>query len=251
MYSRWVRSLLFVGAVALSGCDRDGNSIQDQLPTATLSPAVNGNDTPAPQSEPPASPSGKAADKSDKQSALAPIKKSGKGDQASTKFELQAGLSTWQITHDGRSNVQISLLKGDGKEVDMPLNEIGRYNGTKVVRVNKAGEYLLNVKADGKWTVTIEQPRPTTAPAKPLAHKGKGPSVSPFVTLPKGLNVFKVTHAGDGVFRVKLYDSEGKLVEQIAAVIGEYDGSKAITLEEEGIYTVGVSANGEWSLKID
>jgi hypothetical protein len=71
------------------------------------------------------------------------------------------------------------------------------------------------------------------------------------VTLPKGLSVFKVTHAGDGVFRVKLYDREGKLVEQIVAAIGEYEGSKAVTLEEEGIYTVGIYANGDWSLKID
>jgi hypothetical protein len=138
---------VFIGAVALIGYEQDGDTSKDELPVRIPTPAAKEKNAPAPKSEPPA---GKAADPSDNQPALAPIRLSGKGDQASAKFELQAGLSTWHVTHDGRSNVQISLLKGDGKEVDMPLNEIGRYDGTLVVRVAKAGPYLLNVKADGK-----------------------------------------------------------------------------------------------------
>jgi hypothetical protein len=183
--------------------------------------------------------------------AAGPIKRSGAGDQASTKFRLQAGLSTWQISHDGRSNFQVSLLSGDGKTTVMPVNEIGRFRGTQAVRVAKAGEYLLNVKADGKWAVTIEQPGPADAPNKPLEATGKGPSVTGFVTLPKGVSVFKVSHRGDGVFRVKVVDLEGRVVEQVAAAIGAYGGSKAITIEEEGIYLVNVYANGEWAVKVE
>jgi hypothetical protein len=248
MYSRCVSSLLLVGAVALLGCEPFDDPSKGKPPPPT--PAAKTADSTAPASVSLPPPPGKA-ETSAKEAASAPIKFSGKGDQASSKFELQAGLSTWQITHAGRSNVKISLLKGDGKEIDMPLNEIGKFNGTLVVHVAKAGEYLLNVRADGKWTVTIEQPRPADASAKPLTHKGKGPGVTPFVTLPKGLNVFKATHAGDGVFRVKLYDREGNLIEQVAAAIGAYDGSKAVTIEEEGTYLVGVYANGDWSLKIE
>jgi hypothetical protein len=190
-------------------------------------------------------------DNKDEQAAAPPIQLSGKGDQASSKFQLQAGLSTWKVTHDGRSNFKVSLLASDGKEVDMPVNEIGHYSGTQVVRVAKAGEYLLNVNGDGKWTATIEQPRPSTAPAKPLSVNGKSPTVTPFVTLPKGLCIFKMTHRGDGVFRVKLYNSEGRRIEDPAAQLGAYDGSKAITIEEEGIYIIAVYANGDWTLNIE
>ena len=52
------------------------------------------------------------------------------------------------MKHDGRSNAQMFLLSSEGKEVDMALNEIGRWQGKRVVRVPKTGEYLVNVKAD-------------------------------------------------------------------------------------------------------
>jgi hypothetical protein len=183
--------------------------------------------------------------------AAGPIKLSGAGDQASAKFRLQAGLSTWQVSHAGRSNFQVSLLSSDGKTTVMPVNEIGRFRGTQAVRVAKAGEYLLNVKADGKWAIRIEQPRPADAPKKPLEVTGKGPSVTRFVTLPKGVSVFKVSHRGDGVFRVKVVDLEGRAVEQVVGVVGAYGGSKAVTIEEEGIYLVNIYANGEWDLKVE
>jgi hypothetical protein len=125
--------------------------------------------------------------------AASPIKLSGTGDQATAKFQLQPGLTTWLVSHDGRSNFQVSLLSGDGKSNNMAVNEIGRFSGTQAVRVPRGGEYLLNVKADGKWAITIEQPRPDSAPEKPLEVAGKGPSVTRFVTLPKGVNVSRST----------------------------------------------------------
>jgi hypothetical protein len=183
--------------------------------------------------------------------AAGPVKLSGAGDQASAGFRLQAGISTWKVSHDGRSNFQVSLLSGDGKTTVMPINEIGRFRGTQAVRVAKAGGYLLNVKADGKWAITIEQPRPADAPGKPLEVTGKGPSVTRFVTLPKGVSVFKVRHRGEGVFRVKVLDLEGRVVEQVAAAVGAYGGSKAITIEAGGIYLVNIYADGEWALKAE
>ena len=248
MYVRPALSLVAISVFALLGCDIDSTTAKtkasDTRPT-TVAIAKANDSAPTKTNEP------TAKDNKDEQAAAPPIQLSGKGDQASSKFQMQAGLSTWKITHDGRSNFKVSLLGSDGREVDMPVNEIGRYSGTQVVRVAKAGEYLLNVNADGKWSATIEQPRPSTAPAKPLSVTGKGPTVTPFVTLPKGLCVFKMTHRGDGVFRVKLYNSEGRRIEDPAAQLGAYDGSKAITIEEEGIYVIAVYANGDWTLNIE
>jgi hypothetical protein len=217
-------------------------------PAAAQPVKVEAPATPQPK---PASPSKQPAPKKEKKLETPAIKLSGKGDQASSKFHLQAGLSTWHVTHEGRSNVQISLLTDQGKEIDMPVNQIGRYDGVQVVRVPKEGTYLLNVKADGKWTVTIEQPRPSSAKSLPLAAHGDGPNVSPFVSLPKGLSVFKVTHKGKGVFRVKLFNVEGKLIEQVTAQIGAYEGSKAVTLAAEGIHIIGVFANGPWTVDVE
>jgi hypothetical protein len=253
--------LVFVLAMwALVGCDHARETFGDPtpLPAAPVARADEPAErTPpaathrkvekveAPKSDTPAEP-----EQSAKAPALAPIELSGKGDQVSDKFSVEAGLSTWQVSHDGRSNFQVSLLNDEGREIDMAINEIGAFKGTLVVRVPKAGAHVLSVKADGKWAVTIRQPRPQEGTAKPLSKQGSGPDVATFVTLPKGLNVFQATHSGDGVFRVTLFDRDGRLVEHVFARIGHYDGSKAVTLDKEGIYAVGVYANGGWSLKI-
>lgn len=185
------------------------------------------------------------------QPEAAPVKLAGHGDSVSAKFTLQAGLSTWTVTHDGSSNFQINLVDQDGNDSGMQVNEIGRFRGTVLVRVAKSGEYLLNVKAEGNWAVTIRQPRPTSGEAKPISRTGQRPDVPVFVTLPKGLTVFRAKHDGDGIFRVKLFDRDGKLVDQLFGRIGRYEGSRAFRVEQEGIYAVGVSANGNWSLKIE
>jgi len=175
----------------------------------------------------------------------------GKGDQVSQKFSLQAGLSIWQISNEGPSNFQISLLNPQGKEVAMTTNEIGNWHGTIAVRIPKTGDYLLNVRSSGNWSVAIREPRPETGVAKPVAKQGKGSDVPVFVNLTEGLNIFRVQHTGDGIFRVKLFDRDGKLVEHVFAQIGPYEGSKAISLDKEGMYAVAVYANGSWSLKIE
>jgi hypothetical protein len=182
---------------------------------------------------------------------LAAIKLSGTGDQVSARFSLQAGLSIWQVSHEGRSNFQISLVNRDGDSVDMPINEIGRYRGVRAVRIARSGEYLLNVHADGKWSISIDQPRPTEAPAKPLEAAGEGAAVTSFVTLPRGLNVVKASHQGDGIFRVRVLDRQGRTLEQVVGVVGPYDGSRAIKIEEAGIYVFSIIANGQWSLKVE
>ncbi|MBV9125299.1 MAG: hypothetical protein JO112_18230 [Planctomycetes bacterium] len=183
--------------------------------------------------------------------AAAPIPLAGQGDEVSEKIHLEGGLSTWTVTHDGRHNLQVELLNSEGQSVAMPVNEIGAFRGTLVVRVGKAGDYRVNVRADGRWTVTIQQPRPETGEAKPVAKEGQGADLACFVELPHGLTVFRVTHTGEGIFRVKVYDREGRLVQEPFAQLGAYKGSKPVSLDQAGTYAVAVSAHGAWTLKIE
>ncbi len=87
-----------------------------------------------------------------------PINLSGTGRTATEKFTLQDGLAVFKSTYKGRETVfHIELLNSFGEDVDMPANDIGSdLSVSKAIQVT-AGEYLLNVEADGAWTVTIEQ----------------------------------------------------------------------------------------------
>lgn len=87
-----------------------------------------------------------------------PLEFSGTGPQATEPFELSAGLARFEMTHQGESNFIVELLDEEGNEVGMfsLVNEIGPYDGSQAVQIPEDGTYLLNVDADGAWTIRVE-----------------------------------------------------------------------------------------------
>lgn len=181
----------------------------------------------------------------------APIVLSGTGQQASQKFTLENGLSVFRMTHDGTSNFSITLMDGEGRRIELLVNEIGRFDGSKAVGISGKGEYLLDISASGGWTVTIERPRPETAVGKPITLKGTGQQASSFVKLDKGLVVFKLKHSGDSNFAVLLMDKDGNRENLLVNEIGEFDGSKAVRINRSDIYLMDITADGQWEISIE
>jgi len=179
-----------------------------------------------------------------------PIILSGKSQQASDKFTLQKGLSIFKMTHDGSSNFAITLLDENGQRVALLVNEIGSFDGSKAERIKIEGTYVLDISADGNWVITIEQPRPSTAP-EITSFSGKTQEVTQLFSLSKGLKTFKMKHSGDGNFAPILLDKDGNRIELLANEIGVFDGSKAVGIASSGIYVLDVSADGNWELVIE
>jgi hypothetical protein len=174
----------------------------------------------------------------------------GKSRQASEKFELETGLVIFELDHDGDSNVIVRLLDRDGKSVDTLFNQIGDFEGERGFEIRERGPYLLDIAADGNWNVTIRQPRPQQAEAAPTTLEGAGFGVTPFVQLEKGLNVFKMKHAGHGRFTVTLMDRDGHQVESLINTLGTFDGSKPVSIEKSGIYFLNVGGDGDWNIAV-
>lgn len=83
----------------------------------------------------------------------APLALTGKGQQATAKFDLPAGLVVFDWKHDGKNNFIVYLIDDQGQNVGLVANGIGAVEGSKALRVNKAGRYLFDVSADGNWSV--------------------------------------------------------------------------------------------------
>lgn len=81
----------------------------------------------------------------------------GHGNQATALFELRAGLARFESTHDGRSNFIVNLLDAQGNWIGMPANAIGGGDSSKAIRINANGDYLLNILADGNWSIVVLQ----------------------------------------------------------------------------------------------
>ena len=92
-----------------------------------------------------------------------PINLSGFGQQATAPFELESGLAVFRMTHQGGENFIVDLLDQSGSPVDIGglANEIGPFEGSYAVQT-RAGPHVLDVQASGPWTITIDQPRPSS-----------------------------------------------------------------------------------------
>jgi len=223
-----------VAAVIFAGCVEEETPVPAPSPVATPLPKT----TPTPVA-PTAAPTAE------------PITLSGTGQEATSKFSLEKGLSIFRMSHDGDSNFAIWLLDDEGDNVELLVNDIGSFDGSKAVGIKKHGDHLLDISADGRWAITIEQPRPSSAPSVPKTLKGKGQQASETFSLDNGLARFEMTHDGDSNFGVWLLDDEGDNVELLVNEIGDFDGSKAVSIRKGGIYLLDISADGNWAISIE
>lgn len=204
------------------------------------------SDTSAPAAEVPAAPA--PADVSE---AQPPIELRGHGNQATARFSLQEGLVVPIITHNGRSNVKMFLLDSNGVEKELIVNEIGPIDMIRAFPLKASGQYLVKVEADGDWTLTLTEPRPSAAPAAPQSFQGSGTRLSGFFALPGGLVTVQGTYqmADRNRVIIRLRNANGQIVEQIANQVENFNGSTAVRTDP-GIYFFEMFGAGNWSVGI-
>jgi lipopolysaccharide export LptBFGC system permease protein LptF len=80
---------------------------------------------------------------------------SGKGDKVET-VRLNKGLAIFSISHSGSRNFIIWLKDQSGKNIELLVNDIGSYNGQKTATLREDGTYILEVQANGNWTINVK-----------------------------------------------------------------------------------------------
>jgi PKD repeat protein len=84
-----------------------------------------------------------------------PVGWTGQGDTASDVMDLQEGLHTFEFSHDGDSNFIVELYDENGDSIALLANEIGSYEGSTAERIPQDGFYVLDIVADGSWTIDV------------------------------------------------------------------------------------------------
>ncbi len=180
-----------------------------------------------------------------------PIELKGNGRQATGPLALASGLAAVEIDHKGSENLLVRLLDADGNQVDTLFNQIGAFQGHRGFPIDREGQYLLDVVADGPWTIGIRQPRPQQGGSTPHFMRGHGYAMTDFVQLDNGLHVFRLTHSGSDRFQAILTEASGQPIETLINVIGNFDGSKPVRIEKAGIYFLNVSGDGDWTIDVE
>ncbi len=154
------------------------------------------------------------------------------------------------MQHQGSSNFTIWLMNSSGGKVDLLVNVVSEFSGSKAEGITTAGDYHLDITADGQWAVDITQPRPMTAQPVPLSMTGVGQHATRFFALKEGSAIFKMTHNGSANFAVWLDDVNGKRIDLLANKVGTFDGSRAEDIDQGGIYLLDVDADGDWKIDV-
>ncbi len=167
---------------------------------------------------------------------------SGTGDDVA-QLSLGNGLVLVDATHAGRRNFIIRLR---GSSDELLVNDIGVYKGTSVLGA-AGGHFLLEVEADGAWTIRVREPRNQLASGS-RSFQGQGDAASGFIRL-NGVHTVTATHNGKRNFVIWLYKDNGNREDLVVNDIGPYSGRKSVRVSS-GLYMLAVEADGAWTIEV-
>lgn len=165
-----------------------------------------------------------------------PIVLEGFGQFATDPIVLPSAVSIATFTHDGSSNFVVTAFQGT--ERDLLVNEIGFYRGSRPLL--GLTPVVLDIDADGPWTVTIEPIGLASSPA----FGGAGSSVSGLFD-PPGAAPWMIEHNGESNFVVWLHCASGS--DLVQNEIGPVSGSTVVSFGAGPCFWE-VEADGGWAL---
>src|SRR5918997_2540975 len=183
-------------------------------------------------------------------------------------FELEPGLAVIEMTHQGEGSFVVDLLPAERERISPPkqIEFSGRQEGgdnakavlalladrtgpvdiSRAVRITDTGDHVFAVKADGPWTVDVEQPNPYDAP-QTASFSGDDDTATSFFWLTNGSKEVTMTSPAGGELEVSLLDKDGNEVAPIPSpeasrASGEPSTPSTVYVPEDGIYLFDVRA---------
>lgn len=191
--------------------------------TSTAAPAETATTAPDPYSE--------------RFGSFAPIAEAGTGDSV-IQLPAEADAALITATHKGSANFVLQTLDGSNQMSELLVNEIGAYSGTVSYGLMGDESGMLQITADGAWTVQIAPITAAPLAAGPL--KGSGDAVYKY----EGpAAVAAITHTGTANFVV--HQSDGTWPNLLINEIGPYEGSVPLMA---GPSLLLITADGAWTV---
>lgn len=262
---RRLLALSGLGIAALAGCTGSDDD-DEQEPEPEPEPEATddgGDDTPEETDDSDEEPDEEPrSDADDLQSALElldiaePLYDSGtetfdgSGAEVVDGLSLGGALTIFTFEHDGDSNFVLEL---EGPTDELLVNRIGPAEGAVAAPVEN-GDYIIDVEADGDWSLTVGQP---LAPGEEIrlpsvSVSGDGPDVVGPIELEETTTFAGEHEADGGNFIVRAINEDATSTfdsELVFNEIGEYEGETRV--DPVGLAWIDVEADGPWRLEIE
>ncbi len=160
---------------------------------------------------------------------------------------LSVGQTTvWTVQSSGGTGSYIYTWSGtDGLSGNnQSISKSYSSAGTKNASVNViSGDQSINQSCSN--SASVARPAPS-----PINISGTGQQASQKFNLEQGLSIFTMQNSGQSNFIVQLLDSNGNTIGTLANEIGNFSGSKALNIANDGSYLFNVDSDGPWSITI-
>lgn len=170
---------------------------------------------------------------------------SGSNGGALLPLNLPAGAYKAHLIHDGSSNFMVRCYIG--KYYDTLVDTVGSYDGYAAVFGGYSGAYenaILEIQADGNWTVIIEQ---IVAPST-SSFFGIGDNVTGVFPGIEGDNIVTIVNtSASSNFVVKSYAFDGSSATLLADEVGDYSGLVRYKMRNT-LYYIEVHSDGAWAI---
>lgn len=166
---------------------------------------------------------------------------SGVGDNVA-KLDLPNVPVVIEFSHSGSSNFAVWSLDSQLGKVDLLVNEIGSYTGTRSMQFD-SGEPIsgLEIIADGVWTYQIR--KLSDEPEQSCRVNGRGDSVIRLNEFKTGNGTATLTHDGSSNFYIWAWSTSDR--DLLVNEIGTYSGTVLVTV---GHNTWDIGADGAWTI---
>jgi hypothetical protein len=166
---------------------------------------------------------------------------SGSGDDV-IEIEIQNVPVIATFTHNGGGNFAIWSLDDAFENVDLLVNTIGTYDGTRPMQFDGEGVSGFEISADGAWTYVVAPLSETEQVECPI--EGEGDDVVAVTNFISSGGAADLTFDADTNFAIWAWGAEGR--DLIVNDIGPYEGTVRV---QSGLFVWDVTGNeGSWSI---
>ena len=173
---------------------------------------------------------------------------SGKKGAFNVPFNSPGGLTSWTFTCSCTNNFDVTIRDATGTIVAIPVNLIG-VSRVAAVANYPAGNYTLDVGADGPWTLNFIDESGLPVVKTPFTYLSSGTSVlGPFAGSNRTVEAGYQAALGQ-LFTVQVVDSSDNVIDN--AVITLRSSYKVVTLPKMvNPYYLIVNGAGLWLIKV-
>lgn len=165
----------------------------------------------------------------------------GEGDDV-VEFVLPNAAVVIELTHEGSANFIVNSFGSDFEDVDVLVNEIGDYRGTRAMQwyrnMTVAG---LDISADGRWTYEVREL--AQEPLQSCLVGGDGDDVVLIDSFIGGAGTADLTHNGESNFIVYARGTDGS--DLLVNELGAYEGTVRVSA---GSSAWDITADGDWTV---